>query len=450
MTDVVVVGAGLAGLTAARHLADSGLTVEVVEAKSEVGGRVRSEAKNGFVLDRGFQVLFTAYPAARRELDFEALSLRTFTPGATIARPGKRSTLADPLRAPRSLPATLSNPNVRFADALRVLRLQRELARKTYTEILAGAESEERDRSIATYLAERGFSRRFVEDFFAPFYGGVTLDRSLSGSKAVFEYTFKTLAEGEIVVPAEGMGAITDQLADHARAAGASVSLDSTVEGVDANGRSATISLDGETLSADAAVVATDPPTARDLTGSMGVEGIPTEPRGCVTQYYSLPASEHPETGKRLLLNAQDGFPNEVVPLSKVAPTYAPDGRELLSATFLPERDGRDGSDGSDRNDGSEQRDAVFEASDADLAGATRRALAAWYPEHRFDRLEAIHTDRLPFAQFAQPPGFRASLPGADAPDGRTYLAGEYTGWSSIDAALDSGRRAAEAAIGDL
>jgi phytoene dehydrogenase-like protein len=442
MTDIVVAGAGLAGLTAARHLADSGLDVEILEKRGEVGGRVRSKTQNGFVLDRGFQVLFTAYPAARRELDFEALSLRKFTPGATIARPGSRSVLADPLRAPRSLPATLSNPNVRFGDALRILRLQRELARKTHSEILAGAESEEEDCSIGTYLAERGFSRRFVERFFAPFYGGITLDRSLSGSKAVFEYTFKTLAEGEIVVPADGMGTITDQLAERARAAGASLSLDSAVEGVDASGEGATISLGGETLSADAAVVAADPRTARDLLGPAGVEGIPTESRGCITQYYSLPASQHPKTGKRLLLNARNAFPNEVVPLSKVAPAYAPDGRELLSATFLPEREGSDG--------GEEENDAVFEASDADLAGATRRALAAWYPKRRFDRLEAIHTDRIPFAQFAQPPGFRASLPEVEAPDGRAYLAGEYTGWSSIDAALESGRRTATATIADL
>lgn len=443
MTDVIVAGAGFAGLTAARHLADAGFDVEVLERREDVGGRVRSTRKEGFVLDRGFQVLFTAYPAARRELALDALSLRAFSPGATIARRGNRSVVADPLREPRAAPATLRNPNVRTGDALRVFELQRDLARKSRAEILAGAESGA-DTSISTYLAARGFSKRFVERFFAPFYGGITLDRSLSTSKAVFEYTFKTLAEGDIVVPANGMGAITDQLAGHARRTGASISADTLVEGIDAADEGVTISLGSETLAVDAVVVATDPRTARDLTG---VEGIPTDARGCVTQYYSLPERAHPDTGKRLVLNAENAFPNTVAPLSRIAPEYAPDDRELLSATFLPE--GRADGKRSDA-ERAESEQAVLPESEVDLADATRRALSAWYPGHDFDRLETIHTDRIPFAQFAQPPGFRATLPAVDAPAGRAYLAGEYTGWSSINAALDSGRRAAEAAIADL
>jgi phytoene dehydrogenase-like protein len=437
MADIVVVGGGLAGLTVARHLAAAGRDVELLEQRASVGGRVRSRRERGFVLDRGFQVLFTSYPAARRELDLDALSLRPFSPGATIARPGNRSVLADPLREPRALLATLLNPNARFGDALRVLALQRELASKSREAILAEAERESTDSTIGEYLAKRGFSRRFVETFFAPFYGGITLDRSLGTSKAVFEYTFKALAEGEIVVPAEGMGAITDQLAARSRAAGASITLDTTVKGIDATETGATVSLGGETIDATAVVVATDPPAARELTG---VESVPTGVRGCVTQQYSLPTSDHPNTGTRLVLNAHNAYPNTVAPLSTVAPEYAPSGRELLSATFLP-RNGVVDTDG--RND-------VFGASDADLADSTRRTLSAWYPEHRFDRLETIRTDRLPFSQFAQPPGFRGALPTPGAPDGRAYLAGEYTGWSSINAALDSGRRAARSVLADV
>ena len=96
--DVFVAGGGLAGLVAARRLAARGANVRLSEQASDVGGRVRSRYEDGYTFDRGFQVLFTAYPAAKRELDLASLDLREFTPGATLARPGHRSVLADPLR----------------------------------------------------------------------------------------------------------------------------------------------------------------------------------------------------------------------------------------------------------------------------------------------------------------------------------------------------------------
>lgn len=225
--DVVVVGGGLAGLVAARHIAESGADVTLFERRETVGGRVRSRTVDGYTLDRGFQVLFPAYPAVERELDLDALDLRRFTPGATIARPGKRSVLADPLRDPRSALATVFNDEVTIRDLLRLYRLQRELRGRSVDEILRRGGS-----SIEAYLADRGFSDGFVESFAAPFYGGITLDRSLSTDSAVFEYTFKMLTEGSTAVPAEGMGAITAQLADRARAAGVTVETGTTVDAV--------------------------------------------------------------------------------------------------------------------------------------------------------------------------------------------------------------------------
>jgi phytoene dehydrogenase-like protein len=412
MTDrAIVVGGGLAGLVAARHLAEAGVETELFEARDRLGGRVHSRTEDGYVFDRGFQVLFSSYPAVQRELDLSALDLRTFTPGATIARPGSRSTLSDPLRAPREALATVTNDEVRFADKLRVFRLQRRLANRSYENVLDGE-----DRSIRAYLAERGFSERFVERFAAPFYGGITLDRSLSTSSVVFEYTFKALAAGRIGVPAAGMGAIPAQLADRARAAGATLHTGSPVEGVEPDGDGVVVGVDGETRSADAAVVATDPATAGELTGV----DTPTGERGCVTQYFRLPGGEL-DTGRKLLLNAVDDRPNQVVPLSAVNPAYAPEGETLLSAVFL-----------------GEQRE-----NDESLADEVRRALADWYPERRFEGLELLHTDRVRFAQFEQPPGFRSELPAATAPEGPVYLAGDYTRWSSINAAMESGRTAA-------
>ncbi|WP_396610359.1 NAD(P)/FAD-dependent oxidoreductase [Haloferax sp. S1W] len=419
---IVVVGAGLAGLVAARHLATDGAEVTVVERRDEVGGRVRTRTKDGYTLDRGFQVLLTDYPEVRRELDLDALDLRRFTPGATICRPSRRSVLSDPFRDIESLFDSLRNPEVTMSDKLRTLALRQDVSTRDEAEIFDAP-----DRSIRDHLRDWGFSEDFIEHFVAPFYGGITLDRSLSTSKRVFEYTFKMLSTGSTAVPAEGMQAIPEQLAAAARDEGATIRLGERVESLRGDADGAVVTTGYESIAADAVVVATDPKEARRLTG---VESIPNEARGCVTQYYTLPADSGLDAGKRIMLNAADPDPNTIVPLSTVAPEYAPDGMELLSATFL----------GSAVQDESEE--ALFEQ--------TRRTLEAWYPERYFPNLERLHTDYVSFAQFSQPPGVHDSLPDTRDPAGRAYLAGDYTAWSSIQGAIRSGREAAEAITRDL
>lgn len=413
MTEVAVVGSGLAGLVAARTLAAHDYAVTVFERNDEVGGRVRSRTVDGFTLDRGFQVLFTAYPAVREHLDRSALDLQAFPAGATLARPGQRSTLADPFRDPRALPASLFNREVTFRDKLRVLGLWHTLSRRSTADTLAAD-----DESIETFLREAGFSQQFREHFAAPFYGGITLDRSLSTSRAIFEYTFKMLSQGTTAVPADGMGAIPAQLADRAADEGAIIETGTDVEAVTADGDRVTVETSHETVEVDAAIVAADPPTAKQLSG---VDAIPTTPRRVVTQHFSLPATQELASGKRLLLNAADDRPNQVAPMSAVAPDYAPGDEQLLSATFLGEQS----------------------ADDDSLATAVRGTLESWFPENRFDDLSLLATDRIAFAQFDQPPGFRSSLPSVDAPDGPVYLAGDYTQWSSIQGAMESGTVAA-------
>jgi phytoene dehydrogenase-like protein len=413
---VVVAGGGLAGLVAARRLAEAGAEVELLERRDRVGGRVRSRTKAGFTLDRGFQVLFTAYPAARRELDYDSLDLRPFAPGATIAAPGHRSTLADPLRDPRAALPTILNRDVETADKLRLFRLQRELKRRKWTDLFDGEET-----TIRTYLARKGFSKAFIERFAEPFYGGITLDRSLETSSAVFEYTFKALSAGETVVPAEGMGAIPTQLRARAETAGATIETGVAVTGVDLDGP--TVETEAGNRSPDAVVVATDPKTAGELTDTKTPRGT----KACVTVHCSLPDHQALDTGARIVLNAADEAPNTVAPMSAAAPEYAPEGRQLLSATFLGSR----------------------AEPDEELGDVVREALAAWFPANHFGEFELLDVDRIEFAQFDQPPGFRAALPAIDAPDGSVVLAGDYTEWSSIQGALESGRRAAERLLDD-
>jgi phytoene dehydrogenase-like protein len=417
MTDVVVAGGGLAGLVAARKLAREGTDVTLFEREATVGGRVQSAREGGFTIDRGFQVLFTEYPAVRTELDLDALSLRRFRPGAILARPGKRSTLADPLGDPRALTATLLNREVTVRDKLRVLGLRRELARTPHAALF-----DRDDASIAASLSDRGFSEQFVSNFAAPFYGGITLDRSLSTSRFVFEYTFKMLAEGAIAVPADGMGAIPAQLAASARDAGVRIETETPVSAVRNDEDGVVVGTNAESVAADAAVVATDPHSARELTGC---ESVPTGSRSCVTQQFSLPATQELDTGGRLVLNAADARPNQVAPMSAVAPEYAPAGMQLLSATFLGEQS----------------------ASDEELTAEVREALAGWYPENSSADLELLRTDRIAHAQTVQPPRFTENRPAVDDPDGSVYLAGDYTEWSSIQGAMVSGRRAARAVL---
>ncbi len=419
MTTVIVAGAGLAGLVAARHLARLGLDVQVFEREDEVGGRVRSRREDGFILDRGFQVLFTAYPAARRELDYDDLDLRRFAPGAVLARPGERSVLADPVRDPSTAFGSMANREVRLGDKLRTLRLRRELARNAEQRNLLGGGQVHRGvpprtrifRRVPRELRRAVLRRHHPRPVAFDLEEGVrvhvqdALDGRHRGARERHGRNSRPVGAERADSPVRRFGSGTASRRSNRTATRCSVEVG------------------GETLTADAAVVATDPKSARELSG---VESIPTDAHGCVTQYFSH--TEPLDVGNRLLLNVGDDAPNEVVPLSSVAPEYAPDDRELLSATFLGTPD----------------------ESDEELAGKVEGTLREWYPERAFPNLEHVHSDRIEFAQFAQPPGIFDRLPGNRTRDESVYLAGDYTEASSLNAAMESGRKAALAVYDDL
>src|SRR3712207_2443068 len=183
---VIIVGAGMAGLTCAKVLKEE---VTVFEASDGVGGRVRTDEEDGFLLDRGFQVYFTAYPVARRHLDHTKLDFRTFDPGAIIPRDGKKSILSDPLRDPKALVPSLLSDAAGLGDKLRTL----ELAAKTLSggAITAGEEEGKADTSTLEYLRSSGLSERYIESFYRPFYGGGFLSRSLYTSSRRFPFNIR-------------------------------------------------------------------------------------------------------------------------------------------------------------------------------------------------------------------------------------------------------------------
>ncbi|HEX2729735.1 MAG TPA: NAD(P)/FAD-dependent oxidoreductase [Rubrobacteraceae bacterium] len=410
----IIVGAGLAGLTCAKVLNDRGAEVEVFEASDSVGGRVRTDVVDGFRLDRGFQVYFTSYPVARRHLDHETLDFRVFDPGAIIQRGRERSVLSDPLRDPKALVPSLLSGAANFEDKARIVALAAKILPGDATS--ASQENGEDDSTTLDYLRQNGFSERFIDSFFRPFYGGVLLNRSLTTSARVFRFTLRMLATGSTVVPARGMGEIPRQLASHLPTD--AIHLNSPVDALLREGeRVVGVRATGEEHEADAVVVATDAPTAGKLTG----EPVPEDSVGEVCIYYETSGLG---SGKKILLNAdEDAFVNNAVEISNVSEQYAPQGRNLLYAVTL----------------------TGFDLPDAQLYRRGIEDLSNWYPEATFD---PIAIRRIPYGQFAQPPGIHEKLPENRAATPGLLLAGEYTEDSSINGSMLSGEKAANEMLG--
>lgn len=207
---VHIIGAGVSGLTAAMVLEDAGYSPVILEATDRVGGRVKTDLVEGYQLDHGFQVLLTAYPAAKKYLDYEALELQPFLPGATIFNNGKAKTIGDPLRNISLLIPTLFSGIGTFLDKLKILKLNMLLRKTSLSEIFAKDE-----KSTLQYLIDFGFSEEMIDQFFTPFFSGIFLEPKLETSSRMFEFVYKMFGEGYATLPKAGIEAIPKQLKDN-------------------------------------------------------------------------------------------------------------------------------------------------------------------------------------------------------------------------------------------
>ena len=402
-TDVVVVGAGLAGLAAAGALARAGAEVVVLEAADRVGGRVRTDAVDGYQLDRGFQLLNPSYPQARRDLDLTALQLRPFGAGVVVRDGDNRWQVGDPLRSPGLAWSTVTAPLGPVGQRLRLLRW---LIATGYGPVGAVRRRPDLPFDAALHgLSAAPDAVRLIQRFLA----GVRAEYPVTDSRRFVDLLIRSFLRGTPALPSRGMQAIPDQL--EGRLPGGSVRLNQPVLRLSAAG----VTTYGGTLQARAVIVATDPATAAAL-----VDRPAPAMRGLTTYYFSAPTV--PGADRLLHIDLQGGPVVNAATVSAVAPSYAPAGRALVQATVL--------------------------GVDSGATPAQVCAHAGALLDGHADDWELIATYPIPRALPVFPAGrpLRRTVALGDG----LFVAGDHRDTPSIQGALVSGRRAAGAAAEHL
>jgi phytoene dehydrogenase-like protein len=407
-TSVLIVGAGLSGLTAANILKAAGRSVKIIEASDDIGGRVRTDLIDGFRMDRGFQVLLTAYPEAKKLLDYRALDLQYFEPGAIILNEAGSTLVADPLRRPLKLLQTLLSPAGTLKDKLLMLKLKHQLKAKTETQIFGGSQL-----STLGFLQRYGFSERIIINFFKPFFGGVFLEDLLSTQSDMFGFLFKMFSVGGTAIPALGMGMIARQLAR-------TLQSDEIIfnERVVHIGEGTVRTAKSQTYEASYILLATD---ENSIAGASDRQTINWKP---VSNIYFI-ADNAPSASKMVLLNASaNKLVNNVVVMNNISPYYAPSGKSLVSASLLGD----------------------FAAKSPHLlARQVADELSAWFPDAgNWRYLRAYHiTHALPGKKINKNELGTGELRLSE----HVFRCGDYLMNGSINAAMKSGRLAAEAIL---
>ena len=405
----VVVGAGLAGLTSAKVLADAGRPVVLLEASHRPGGRVVSDrTTDGFVLDRGFQVLLDSYPAARRHLDFAALGGGRFRSGAMFVGRGAPRLLENPLRSPWGISGALRGGVLSAGDQARLVGL--------LVSLLAGRRR--KDASTGSLLRSCGFSEDFFVRFARPFFGGVLLDPSLGTSSLLFGEYLRRFLTGRALLPADGMGALGAQLA--AALPRGTVRYGSRVGKLWAEGGAVrgVVLEDGAVILADRVVLAVDETAMCRLLG----RGEPRRALGTAVHYFRAVRPFYRGAWLCLPPRREESPVLHAALVSNVAPSLAPGGGHLWSVTVLPDHP---------------------RAGDAEFAA---REVASWFDADSA-MLQPLDFVRVPYAVPAQPPGFAGrAAPWGVLPSG-VVAAGDAVCGASIDAVMASGEAAAKKVI---
>jgi len=424
--NVVIVGAGVAGMACALELKERGIPFTILEAAPEPGGRVRTDEVEGFLLDHGFQIFLTSYPEAQRLLDYKQLELQPFYAGADVRFAGDFHRVADPFRAPVDAVLSLlpSHPIGSVFDKILigVLRLQSLLG--SIDELYTRPDITIAERLENDVFFGSAFSEEMVDRFFRPFLGGIFFDNKLRTNAHELDFVFRMLALGENCLPKKGIRAISDYMASLLPAS--CLRLSTRVASIAADGSSVKLA-DGSTIKAASVVVATDGSAARKLLVDAGVDlGPEGETKKTMCLYFAIDG-EAPSPEPILYLNG-DGVKeaegttvvNNMCFPSTVSRSYAPAGKSLASVSLI----------------------GIPPQSDEEVAAEVKQQLSEWFgPSVQEWRL--LKTYRIPYCQPNQePPSSREKTVEVQP---FVFVAGDHRETASLQGALRSGTRCGEA-----
>ena len=396
--EVLVIGAGLAGLTCAADLCAAGVPVRILEADDRPGGRMRTDVRDGFQLDRGFHVFNTDYPQVRRLVDTDALDLRQFAPGCLICTDTGRHLLGHPLRMAGAWHEALPGHLLSARDLAKFVALCAKELVLPEERLKAVPETSTRQA-----LESTGLSESFIDTVLRPVFMGVFFDAELATSSRVMRLMGRSMLRGTISLPAAGIGAVPLQLA--AKLPAGTLELERPVAQLTDTG---VVLADGSEVAADHVVIATDPATAERLSpGARTVDSVPV-----TTYYHAAPRAPLPEP--ILLVDATLDVLNTIV-ISNVLPSAAPPGTALIATTLA--------------------------TGTPPPETAVRKRLAALYEDADTSDWQCLATYRI-----------ERALPRMNPPwpltrrcrigEGR-YLCGDHRATGSVQGAMDSGARAA-------
>lgn len=410
--DVLIIGAGMSGLTAAYEVSKKDLSFKVIEASSSVGGRMKTERIQGFQLDRGLHFFQTAYPEAQKVLDYKDLELKEVYQGTLIYHNHDFSLLSNPFKKPSDVLSSMIADIATWKDKLKIMSLIFALRNTDIHHIV-----KECKQSAEEFFRSYGFSDLFINSFLRPFVGSILHDPKMDSSAEYVLYGLKMIIQGDVTLPKNGIAALPEQI--EKKLPEGSIIFNNKVKMIEDN---RVTLMDGTTLSAKKIIISINPLDLKNIFPDMEVN---PESNHVSCLYFAT--SEKPPVSKPVvILNGENkGLVNSLFVPSLVVENYAPPGQHLISVSVLKEND----------------------LDDEELTDKVLTEMSEWFGlnVNYWQHIKTYHIkyalpkhgklcDKLVFSKHSE----------------NVYLCGDYFNYGSINSAILSGRKAAEEVISVL